>query len=531
MLNSKIPFPNPDGTVSKIDNKEFDLSLKFLETIIPSKKNPNRKRHILVDQNGAKFSMMPQEYAEMLALVGPQINTQFVRGGWTFTKRGDAYGLKFLTFTPGNGTQFVAAKPTKKPSKKAQAAAAAAAAAAPTPAAQPSLAAEVKDANAQAAAQPAPVQKQRKTLFALCLDSSGSMSSIKRDTTVGAVNAMLQGIRDACAKNNQLADVMLMKFGVGQSGVETVFPLTSITDVKDMLVSQYQPDGGTPLFECMGRAIYALKNRPEFKDPEVSFFVHAITDGEENQSKHPFGVREVNQMIDEMQKTDRWTFAVQVPQSNVQNFIRQFNVPAGNVQGWATNERGMVQAAVLNSSAVSSYMYSRSIGVRSVKNVYTTDMSNVKLEDLKAKLHDVSGAVKFMKVEKECSIKEFAEEKTKVPYITGSVYYCLTKTEEVQPYKFPEFLIRIKNTKTVYGGPEACKLVGIDPTQANKIKVIPGNHANYEIYVPSTSVNRKLVRGTDTIYLPRVVPLKETWDSAAAQAAADLKKQQASSSP
>lgn len=526
MLNSKIQFPNPDGSTSKIDNREFDLSLKFLEEIIPSKKNPNRKRYILVDQNGSKFSMMPQEYAEMQKLVGPQINSQFVRGGWTFTKRGDAYGLKFLTFAPGV-TPPVAVTPPKKSSKKAKATAA------PAPSIQPSLASAVKDANAQQAAQPPVVKKQRKTLFALCLDSSGSMGSIKRETTVGAVNAMLQSLRDACKANDQLAEVMLMKFGVGRSGIETVFELTDINKVSDMTLSQYQPSGGTPLFECMGRAIDALKARPEFKDPDVSFFIHAITDGEENQSSHPYNVTQVNKMIDEVQKTDRWTFAVQVPKQNVASFISNFSVPAGNVQGWETNDRGMAVAQMNNMVAVSSYMSGRSVGLRSSKAVYTTDMSNVKLEDLKSKLHDVSGAVKFLKVEKECSIKEFAEEKTKVPYVTGSVYYCLTKKEEVQPYKFPEFLIRVKNTKTVYGGPEACKLVGVDPTQSSKITIIPGNHANYEIYVPSTSVNRKLVRGTDTIYLPRIVPLKETWDSAAAQAAADLKKAQQgnSSSP
>lgn len=518
LYSGKIPFPNPNGSVTMIDNKEFDLQLKFLEVITPSKKAPSRKRYIFVDQNGSKFSAMKQEYDEIMAMVGPLINTQFVRAGWTFAKRGNAFGLKFVTLAPGINSTVTGRTNSSQPNISNG------------PRVDNTLSQAVAQANAQQASQPQPVVKQRTTLFALCVDSSGSMGSIRRETTVGAVNAMIQSIRDACKQNNQLAKVMLMKFGTGPGDIETVFGLTDIDRVQNMKLEQYKPDGGTPLFECMGRAIAAMQATREFNDPDVSFFVHAITDGQENQSRHPFSVTQVNKTIADMQATDRWTFAVQVPKNYVDGFIRQFNVPAGNVQGWEISDRGIEQASFSTSKGVSSYMQSRSIGVRSVKNVYTTDMSNVKVEDLKSKLLDVSNAVKFMKVEKEATIKEFAEEKTKVPYVTGSVYYCLTKKETVQPYKFPEFLIRVKNTKTVYGGPEACKLVGIDPTQTSNITVIPGNHSNYDIYVPSTSVNRKLVRGTDTIYLPRAVPMKETWDSAAAQAAADLKKQQAAGS-
>jgi hypothetical protein len=36
-------------------------------------------------------------------------------------------------------------------------------------------------------------------------------------------------------------------------------------------------------------------------------------------------------------------------------------------------------------------------------------------------------------------------------------------------------------------------------------KVEPGNHANYDIFVQSTSVNRKLPRGTKLIVVDHIV--------------------------
>jgi len=54
-----------------------------------------------------------------------------------------------------------------------------------------------------------------------------------------------------------------------------------------------------------------------------------------------------------------------------------------------------------------------------------------------------------------------------------------------------------KGKSEVYG-PDARDLIGL-PAGGTE-KVIPGNHANYDIYIQSTSNNRRLVRGTKLIY-------------------------------
>jgi hypothetical protein len=56
-----------------------------------------------------------------------------------------------------------------------------------------------------------------------------------------------------------------------------------------------------------------------------------------------------------------------------------------------------------------------------------------------------------------------------------------------------------KGSKAIYGGNAARSLIGL-PYGA-EAKVEPGNHANYDIFVQSTSTNRKLVRGTKLLVL------------------------------
>jgi hypothetical protein len=89
-------------------------------------------------------------------------------------------------------------------------------------------------------------------------------------------------------------------------------------------------------------------------------------------------------------------------------------------------------------------------------------------------------------------IKEFVEENTNQPYRLGDAFYQLSKTEKIQAGK--DLMIMEKGKRGIWAGSEARELVGIPKGAAGK--VTPGNHSNFDIFVQSTSTNRKLVRGT-----------------------------------
>ena len=111
-----------------------------------------------------------------------------------------------------------------------------------------------------------------------------------------------------------------------------------------------------------------------------------------------------------------------------------------------------------------------------------------------SRLTDVTNRVKASKVEKEVSIKDFIESKGEA-YRKGDAFYPLTKKETVDQDK--KILVQDKKTGRYYTGKAVRKILGLPEQSA---KLAPGNMAWLNVYLQSTSDNRKLVRGTELVY-------------------------------
>ena len=92
-------------------------------------------------------------------------------------------------------------------------------------------------------------------------------------------------------------------------------------------------------------------------------------------------------------------------------------------------------------------------------------------------------------------IRDFCESKIG-SYQTGAAYYELTKPEDIQFHK--AVVVENIHSGKRYSGPAARNLLGLPPT--GTIRVRPGDHGSFKIFVQSTSVNRKLVGGTTLLY-------------------------------
>lgn len=96
------------------------------------------------------------------------------------------------------------------------------------------------------------------------------------------------------------------------------------------------------------------------------------------------------------------------------------------------------------------------------------------------------------------AVKQFVEYSLKKPYSLGTSFYQLSKPEKaVQSYKL--IVIRDKDTGAVYAGQSARDLLGL-PSNGGTVSLNPGNHGHYDIFIQSTSTNRKLVGGTSLLY-------------------------------
>jgi hypothetical protein len=333
-----------------------------------------------------------------------------------------------------------------------------------------------------------------KNYIGITRDHSISMYNI----SYGAMkdyNNLVESIRNASKEENQDTIVSVVECGALGGIVKRDVVNSSVFMLKPM--EKYIANGGsTPLWDSVGELINILSSAPDANDPNVSFVVMVITDGQENSSRIWTGSM-IADKVKQLQKTGKWTFTFRVPRGHSYSITR-YGIPAGNVLEWETTERGIEIASHVTSESVRHFYKSRTAGLTSSKTFYA-DTQNLTQREIKTNLVDISPEVKLGFVNKKMydgmQIKDFIENVMGENFVKGQAFYQLTKKErEVQDYKV--ICIMDKQTRKFYSGSIARNLLGIPTT--GTIKLAPGDHENYEIFIQSTSVNRKLV-GNSTV--------------------------------
>lgn len=338
-----------------------------------------------------------------------------------------------------------------------------------------------------------------KQYIGISRDHSGSMLTLAKHAAAD-YNDNIDAIRSAAQKEDIDTIVTTVKCGVGASGVEREAVNSSVVALKP--ITKYETVGNTPLFDSVGELVELLEKSPDAADPGVSFLVMAITDGEENASRR-YTSTKLKELIRAKQATDHWTFVFRVPEGYGKNLMR-LGIPEGNIQEWEQTARGIKESSAITQKAVAHYYSARKTSnLRSTDSFYA-DLSKVKLSQLNATMTNISNAVRIWPVSAEEQIRPFVETKLKGKgMVLGGAFYQLSKKEKkVQQAKL--ICIRDKKTGNVYAGQSARDLLGLPTT--GTISLSPGDHGDYDVYVQSASVNRKLVPGTNVLY----------WDNYAA---------------
>lgn len=333
----------------------------------------------------------------------------------------------------------------------------------------------------------------QKTYVGLIRDHSGSMYS-HRNNAIKDYNSTIAGIRENSIKYNLDNIVSVLECaGVKPRAVVT---FSSIHALKE--ITSYEANGGTPLFESVGFLIESFKLVPDYNDPNVAFLIQAVTDGHDNQS--PVWEHKLGDEIKKLQGTDRWTFTFRVPAGYKNDLVRYKNIPAGNVMEWEQTDQGFREAEEVTAAALSNYYSARSMGQTATQKFYT-NVDTAKMNRDVTKLDNISKSVKTHVVARQAKIKDFVENELRATYIPGTLFYELRKTEKVQPQK--GLLIVDRKSNAVYAGYQARELLGLPRNQ--HIKVSPGYHGSYDIYIQSTSVNRILYPGQKVVHWPNKV--------------------------
>ena len=149
---------------------------------------------------------------------------------------------------------------------------------------------------------------------------------------------------------------------------------------------------------------------------------------------------------------------------------------------------------------------------RSLNRMFSTMMHRPLTTELTATdLQAVSpGRFQVLDVECDCAIKEFVTDNG-LTFKKGRGFYEFTKTETVQGYK--EIILMERATGDFYEGEKARELLGLPLGETARIR--PTSLEKYAVFVQSTSVNRKLVKGTKFLYEV------EDWDRKASSETAE----------
>lgn len=327
-------------------------------------------------------------------------------------------------------------------------------------------------------------------------DHSGSMSSLAR-AAAADYNATITAIKEAASR--EMLDTVVSVVGIGLAdgrngrgtGVLRQVQISNPHVLKP--IDAWETPGGTPLWDGVGNMIELLESLPDANNEDVSFLVSTTTDGEEYHSSI-YTKAALAMKIAEKQRTGRWTFVFRVPKG-ARGMIDGLGVPQDNIVEWETTQAGMAKSTAQTTQAVNAFYSARSAGAKS-SNVFYTNTAAVDT----SKLADISSEVSLYIVgdsQDGIHIRDFILTK-RMEFLIGAAFYQLTKTgARVSPSKL--ILIRDRQTGQVFAGKDARQMLGLDTLNNARIHPNHGN-GNYDIFIQSESVNRKLVKGTGVLY-------------------------------
>lgn len=327
--------------------------------------------------------------------------------------------------------------------------------------------------------------QSQKQYVTFVLDFSGSMAGLSK-TLEKTYREELAALLKEEARTGIETYVRVVPFGERVDIQYSQFQSLVLKYGQLSELCKYRNMGNTALIDAIGEAVsnYA-------KQDYCSHLVQVLTDGEENASvkfKHT-----ITALLTSTSRKYDTTVVVRCPH-HVKSRLITLGLSEDNITTWDCTAGGMELTSSMHNTGLNNYYNARSMGQSVVSNFYTPDTSFSPTK-LKREAVDVTHNFLIAGVSKSWSgkqIRDFVEKELQKPYVKGTAFYQLTKNETVQANK--EIVIRNTSDGRMYSGEDARDLLGLPHNI--EIKVEPANYSKYELFIMSSSVNRKLVGGT-----------------------------------
>ena len=260
-----------------------------------------------------------------------------------------------------------------------------------------------------------------------------------------------------------------------------------LPSIKDL----YTADGGTPLIDAVVKSQQDLATTSQIYG-DHAFLTFVLTDGQENTSLNT--AKAMNLLM--LNAAENWTTGFLVPDKYCADYLAvQCGIDRDSIMTWdITSAAGMCEVGKTITDTTTSYMTSRSQGLRGTKSLFTTcamGAANVNAKTVQATLTPMHhNDYQLHDVKEKMYIADFVA-KLGLFYLVGRGFYHFTKPETIQGGK--EIVVVDKVTGQAYGGVGARQLIGLQWGVEAKVKA--DDNPAYDIFVQSHSVNRNLIPG------------------------------------
>jgi len=317
-----------------------------------------------------------------------------------------------------------------------------------------------------------------KNHVAFVLDVSSSMANIS-DSVRSVFQKQIEFLRKTSQLFEQETRVSIYTFN------NQTECLISDTDVmRPLEITRLNCNGSTALLDATKLSLEDLQLLPQ-KYGDHAFIVYVLTDGEENSSKT--SVHSFKSIVSGL--PENFTICALAPSNNSMRLLEGYGIPKGNIEKWDTTSSGVEEVGTKIERSMTNFYNARSVGTRSFSTVFS-DLNKVSVEQVKTVAKEIKGfKVVINEDVKAVEIRPLVENKLKSKYVMGKAYYELVKRETVQDGK--AIAVQDKKTGKVYEGFEARKLLNLP--DHGEVKIDPISSPKWNVYIQSTSVNRKVI--------------------------------------
>jgi hypothetical protein len=259
------------------------------------------------------------------------------------------------------------------------------------------------------------------------------------------------------------------------------------------IASLYSTRGRTALVDATIKSLDDLAQTATLYG-DHAFLTFVLTDGEENASRN-----RPNQLRTKLGAlANNWTVACLVPDQRSVFEAKAFGFAPENIAVWdAQSSAGVAEVGETIRKATDNFMVQREKGVRGTRSLFSTGIDAVNEQTVHGNLIALDKSTyDLIPVHEDKAIREYIQSRG-LRYDIGKGFYQLTKTETIQPQK--KIAIREKKTGKVFSGDHARDILGL--TRDQNVRVKPDANPEYDVFVQSTSVNRKLLKDTDVLVL------------------------------